>query len=175
MLHNHKCAIILFIILSLISAQAIADDVKPAKTDVEKTVLPETVIKAFETDNPDLSVDEFEKGEVDGKVVYEIETVEGEIQKDFVYAEDGTLIQTEEEISVDELPEEVAKAVKAAHPDGEIVEGELITRVTGKFYGIEVAVGDEVFEMTLGADGKILASDSEATDDEEDEGDGDDK
>ncbi len=142
----------------------------------EQDVLPAAVAAAFEQANPTLEIVEFEREELDGNVVYEIETRTGEFEKDFVYLEDGTLLQIEEEIAVESLPEPVLAAVMAAHPGAEVDEAEMITTGDVVGYQVDVEVAeDQKFELLVSPDGQILSSEQIAdNDDDDDDDDGDD-
>ena len=140
----------------------------------EQDALPAAVAAAFGQANPALEIVEFEREELDGKVVYEIETRTGEFEKDFVYLEDGTLLQIEEEIAVESLPEPVLAAIMAAHPGAEVDEAEMITTGDVVGYQVDVEVAeDQEFELLVSPDGQILSSEQIADDDEkDDDGDG---
>ncbi len=140
----------------------------------EQDALPAAVATAFAQANPNLEMVEFEREEMDGKVVYEIETRTGEFEKDFIYLEDGTLLQIEEGIAVESLPEPVLAAVMAAHPGAEVDEAEMITTGDVVGYQVDVEVAeDQEFELLVSPDGQILSSEQIA-DGDDDDGDDDD-
>jgi hypothetical protein len=142
---------------------------------VTKDDIPAVVLKAFQKANPDIRVEGYDMEELDGKVVYEIETRKGDADRDFVYLEDGTLLQVEEEMAVESLPRVVADAVMKAHPKGEIDEAEKITRGATVEYAVVVEVNDDEFDLLVSSDGKVLSSvkagEDEAEADDADEGD----
>lgn len=126
---------------------------------VEKIDLPEAVTKAFEKDYPEMVMTGIEIEEIDGVTYYEIESGEGET--DVIYLADGTLYSTEQEIAVEDLPLEVADALTAAYPDGEVEEADMITRGDVTEYEVIVVIeGEEediAHEVVLAADGKIVS------------------
>ena len=138
----------------------------------EQDALPAAVAAAFEQANPTLEIVEFEREELDGRVVYEIETRTGEFEKDFVYLEDGTLLQIEEDIAVESLPEAVLAAMMAAHPGAEVNEAEMITTGDVVGYQVDIQVAeDQEFELLVSPDGQILSSEQIADEDDHDDGD----
>ena len=136
---------------------------------VTKDDIPAAVLKAFEQANPYAQASGFDAEEHDGKMVYEIETKVGKADKDFVYLEDGTLLQVEEGISVEALPKVVADAALKAHPKGELDEAEKITRSDTVEYEVVVEVNDKEFELLVASDGSILSSSESEEDEDEDE------
>lgn len=140
---------------------------------VEKIDVPEAVLKAFANDFPEMAMTGVETWETDGKTYYEIESGEGET--DVIYLADGTLYSTEQEIAVNDLPQEVVDALTASHPDGEIVEADMITRGETTEYEVTIEVeGEEedmVYEVVVAADGKIVNEEQIVDEEEETPGD----
>ncbi|UCC43372.1 MAG: PepSY-like domain-containing protein [Candidatus Zixiibacteriota bacterium] len=149
----------------------VAEEEEAAK----KVDVPAKVMEAFKASFPDVVISSVDSEVKDGKTLYEIETVQDSAEVDYVYAEDGTLIQIEEEISVESLPEIVVTAIKAAHEGCEIDEAEKITRGETVEYEVAVEVGEDEFELLVASDGTILQPDeAEADDDADEEHEGDD-
>lgn len=150
----------------LLSAGVVAaEDEAPMK----KCDVPEAVCKAFEKAYPNVEVVSYDKDIEGEQTQYEIKTKVGEFEKDYVYLEDGALLQIEEGIPIEALPELIVESVMKAHPDGEIDEAEKITRGSAVEYEVVVEVGEAEYEMLLASDGKIVSS--ETLDDEDAEGD----
>jgi len=138
----------------LTAAFAVAED----DTAMKKSDLPQAVLKAFEKSYPQAEATEYGKKIVNGQTRYEIETKVGEVEKDFVYLPDGTLLQIEEDMPVKSLPEVIVKSVKKAYPEGEIDEADKITRGDKIEYEIVVEVDEIDYELLISSDGKILSS-----------------
>ncbi len=127
---------------------------------VMKSDMPEAVLRAFQESFPGVKVTGYDKEDVDDLTHYEIETNVDKRQKDYVYLEDGTLLQIEEEIPVKELPKLVLEAVRKAHPDAEIDEAEKIMRgTTLTHYEIVIEVDEHEIELLVSPDGQITTSD----------------
>lgn len=148
---------------------------------VEKIDLPEAVMEAFANDYPEMVMTGVETEEIDGVTYYEIESGDGET--DVIYLADGTLYSVEQEMEVEDLPQEVADALAATYPDGDIEEAEVITRGTEKSYEVVVVIENEdediSYDVTVSSDGKVISEQQitegddeeapDAVDDEEDE------
>ncbi len=172
-----KIALLAFGVVALLAAAFLfADEAK----EVAKMELPEVVMSAFQKSYPDAKINGLDQEVVDGKTHYEIETSVDKLEKTFVYLEDATLVQIEEEILAKSLPEIVLASISKAHPKCEIDEADKITRDTVVEYEVVVEVGEKEMELLVALDGKILASahvdeDDEDGDEDEDEGTGDDE
>ena len=168
LLVKHVCAVLVVVVFS--AALALAEDVKV----VVKPDLPEAVLNAFRTSFPDVKASGYDREIVNGQTRYEIETKVGQFEKDYVYLEDGTLLQIEQEVAVDSLPKVVIDAVKKAHPGCEVEEAETITRGSITEYEVVIEVDEREYELLVSSEGKILASDQMAEDEDEEEPDADD-
>jgi hypothetical protein len=73
------------------------------------------------------------------------------------------LLQKEEEIDGKSLPEPVARAVKKAHPKGEIKEAEQLMKLDGTVTGfaVEIKIAGKELELELDVSGKILKTENE--------------
>ncbi len=162
-----KHSVTLAVIAILLSAAlAFAED----DAAMKKSDLPEAVLKAFEASNPDALATEYGKKDVNGQIRYEIETKVGDLEKDFVYLPDGTLLQVDEDVPVELLPDAIVESVKKAYPEGEIDEADKITRGDTIDYELIVEVGETDYELLVSADGKIISS-VQAGEDEDEPGD----
>lgn len=92
------------------------EEPKPVKPEVE---LPEAVAEAIKANVPDAEIDFVEVAEEDGITLYDIEfkADRGEIE----VAADGTVIDVVTVITMEELPEAAAKAIKDAIEDATIL------------------------------------------------------
>jgi 3D (Asp-Asp-Asp) domain-containing protein len=95
------------------------EEPKPLKQEVE---LPAAVAEAVETNTPGAEIDFVEVAEEAGITVYDIEfkANRGEIE----VAEDGTVIDVVTVVTMEEIPEAAAKAIKEAIGDAKILRME---------------------------------------------------
>jgi hypothetical protein len=138
---------------------------------IEKIEAPDAVTKAFEKDYPEMVMTGIETEEIEGVTYYEIECGEGET--DIIYLADGTLHATEQEIAVDDLPQEVTDALNTAYPGAEIEEAEMITRGSRTEFEVEFAVEEEeeiiTYEIAIASDGEITSEERTVEVDEDEE------
>lgn len=147
------------LILACVAILAIGVTVSAQKeVRISKADVPSRVIKSFETVHKDAKATDYEKTVIEGKTCYVIDAVEKEVEKDYIYSEDGILIQTEEDIDVASLPKAVMNAIKKAHPKGEIDEVDKIVRGEVTQYQVIVEDGESDFEILVAADGKIITT-----------------
>ena len=148
-----RCAAIVCMCQLLVGfmSGASAQDKKIAKKDV-----PAAVVKAFEGAYPKATVNNYATEVEKGKTFYELETIEGKIKRDLLYESDGTLVELEEVLTADMVPDAIGKAVAAELPKGKIMSGEKTTRGKEVSFDIVVANGKEKEIVKLNADGKIL-------------------
>ncbi len=128
--------------------------------------LPEAVIRAFQHSYPTVKALVYDVETINGKKHYEIETKNGKYQKDYVYLEDGTLLQTEEEIALKSLPEIVVQTIEKKYAGCEIDEATKIIRGAATEYEVAIEFDKKDFEVLVSSDGSLLTSDEV-----EDEGD----
>lgn len=142
---------------------------------MKKSDLPEAVLRAFEKSFPGVQAIGYDKETVDGKVQYEVTAKLETFEKDYIYLEDGTLLQTEEDIAVNSLPQIVVTAVQKKHAGCELEESAKITRGETIEFEVVVECEEKEFELRVAADGRILASEQiDDADDAKEENDQDD-
>jgi hypothetical protein len=89
--------------------------------------------------------------EKDGTTYYEIESKEGDKERDILYTNDGTIYEKEEAIPESELPAAVSDSIKTYHSGDKIKKVERITHKGRTQYEIMFENGKEV---TLSEQGK---------------------
>ena len=126
--------------------------------ELSEDKVPKAVLEAFAKEYPTVKKREFEKEMFEGKTVYEVEYKDNGKEYEVLYTADGILLQKEEEIDVNTLPEAVIGAIKKAHPKAEIKEAEKLMKADGTVtgYEVEVKTGKKKLELELDAAGKIL-------------------
>jgi hypothetical protein len=107
-----------------------ADDKKPEKLALDK--IPKKVMDAIKNRFPNAEITSAEKETENGKVVYDIELKHKGRKYEMDIEEDGTIIEIEKEIKLKDLPETIAKAIKAKYPDAQIEEIMEVNKVKGK-------------------------------------------
>jgi uncharacterized membrane protein YkoI len=138
--------------LGLSVASSRADE---EKIPVEK--VPKAVIKAFKEKFPEATIKAAIKEEEDGKTVYEIESVQGELTVDAVLKPDGEFVEIEKELKTSDLPKAVTAAVKAKHPKAKLKKAEELIKGGKSVYEVVVELADgKTEEVVVDKSGKIV-------------------
>ena len=136
---------------SVLGFSALAQEAK-----VTKKKVPPAVIAAFKSTYPQATIRGYAREKENGKVYYEIESIEGTTTRDILYNPDGTVAEIEESIAVSDLPADAQEAMHATYPSSVIIKAEKITRgdVTG--YEAHAKQGKKYVSMEFDASGKPL-------------------
>jgi uncharacterized membrane protein YkoI len=141
----------------------LSSQVNAGEKELSKHQVPKAVLEAFEKAHPDAKGLEFEEETFEGKAAYEVEYKENGREYELLYDADGALVQKEEEIDAQALPEPVVQAVTKAHPKGKIKEAEKVMKPDGTVTGYEVEIkeGGKELELELDTSGQILRTERE--------------
>jgi len=105
------------------------DDEKQEATKAgTKVQLPAPVATAFKKAYPDAVINASSKETENGKTVYEIESVDKGLNRDLLYAADGTVLECEEQIKEADIPAPVMAALKQIYPKATITKAERTTK-----------------------------------------------
>ncbi len=138
-------------IVSLLSFSAIAQDVK-----LKKKQVPPAVLTAFKSAYPQATIRGFAREKENGKVYYEVESVEGQTTRDVLYNRDGTVAEIEESIPSSDLPADAQEALRAKYPGAVVTKVEKITRGDVTEYEAHAKMGKKSVSMEFDASGKPL-------------------
>ena len=137
--------------LPLLTVSAIAQEVK-----LKQRQVPHAVIAAFQSAYPQATVRGYNREKENGKIYYEVESVEGQTTRDVLYNPDGTLAEIEEGIAVGDLPAGVAEALRAKFPRAVITSAEKTTRGDIIENEAHAKMGKKRVSMEFDASGKPL-------------------
>jgi hypothetical protein len=118
--------------------------------------VPPVVLAAFEKAYPKAKILGYTEETEDGRIAFEIESVEGKVHRDVLYWPDGKLIVVEESFPVGEMPKAVQDAIKKASPTGVVEISEILIRGKTVEYEVLIREGKKSFELLLHPAGKIL-------------------
>lgn len=122
---------------------------------VPRTEVPAPVLAAFEKAYPAAKATAFAREEKEGKTFYEIESRDGDVSRDLLFAPDGTLAEAEEKIPTGELPQPVRDAIRALGPKVTVRSAEKVTRGGTVSYSVTVS-GAMTKEMAFDPSGRRL-------------------
>ena len=143
-------AVLLVLVVSLVSLDIYAEKEHESK----KVELPVAVKVTVQAQFPQAEIEDV-KMDNEGIMLYEVEVIQGEAEYELSIASDGTIVEQEEEIDYESLPE----AVKQAIGSGEVEE---VTKEVTYWvvtlqkletpkvtYGVEVKQGDKEMEIEI--------------------------
>ena len=124
---------------------------------IARSALPAVVEKTVAAQAQGSTIKGFSTEVEAGKRVYEAETVVSGHTRDVLIALDGTVIEVEEEVSMDALPANVQQALKAKAGAAKIVKVESLTK-HGKLVAYEAATRNGVKrgEVQVAPNGETL-------------------
>jgi len=126
--------------------------------DITLAELPEAVRITIEQETKGFEIEDLDTDNDDGKFVYEVEAVSTDGRRtEFKVAKDGSLIKYGGEIRAEDMPAQIAEAVKNAI--GEVVFFRIHKRVSPNEklnYHIEADTEDTEISLHVAADGSII-------------------
>lgn len=158
--HHMTMLLSIFLLGLFISCAISKEETIPIKK------LPEAVLNAFNGSFPNAKIKTASKEEKDGQVVYEIESIDGKQNRDLLYAADGTVLENEEEIKFDELPEQIRQTIEEKYPNAEIEKCEKISKGSVIEFEIGLEIGETEHEILLDSKGNVIKTKSSNEEDE---------
>jgi hypothetical protein len=131
---------------------AIAQEKKIKRSD-----LPPAVEKTVAVQSVGATVKGFSKEIEKGQTYYEAEMIVNGHTKDILIDTNGAIVEVEEEVAMDALPEEVKAGLQAKAGEGKLVKVESLTKQDKLVaYEAQVTKGGKKSEVQVGPDGKPL-------------------
>ena len=138
--------------------------------EIETDQLPSAVLEAAKSTCPDGLIKEAAMEEEGGIVLYEVEMMVGTMGCDLKLAADGTVIEKEQQVAPDALPEKI-KATLGMFEELKIMKAEHVEeKDDGVFYELNVMLDGQGVELKISEQGKIIeieAKDKESGEDED--------
>jgi hypothetical protein len=116
--------------------------------------LPPTVRATFEKTFAKATLKDCVKEVEKGKTSYEIISTEGETSRHIRFHADGRIMEVEEPVAIDSVPEPARQAVSKKYPKGEITLVEKVTRDEQVQYEFRVKQGKRTVQVAFDANGK---------------------
>ncbi len=144
--------------LPLLLAVVLGSPASAQERKVQRSELPAAVQRAAAEQSKGATVRGYSSETENGQVVYEVEmTVHGR-SRDVTLDSTGNVLEVEEQVLLDSLPEAVRTGLKGLAGSGTITNVESLTkRGTLVAYEAHVHTGDKRSEIQVGPDGKRLA------------------
>ena len=147
------------VLIAVMSAALSAenDSAKNSKAFNQKD-LSALVSAAFQKAYPHAKITGANKEVKDGKTFYEIESIDGKVERNLLYTPDGVIYEIEEGIETGKLPALVKTCAQTEYPKGKIEKSEKIMRGETVEFELLIASGDKRIELVVDASGKIVRS-----------------
>jgi hypothetical protein len=113
-------------------------------------------LNAFRTAYPKAVIKGASKETEKGVTYYEIESVDGKMNRDLLYTADGKAVEVEESIAPGALPPAVLQALAKAYPGYKILKAEDLLKDGKKLFELQIQVHDKKLAVTIEPGGKIL-------------------
>jgi hypothetical protein len=123
---------------------------------VDLEILPAAVLDAFKAAYPQAVIKGAGQETEKGVTYYEIESVEGKMNRDLLYTADGKVVEVEEAVTPGALPIAVTRALAEAYPGYEILKAEELLKDGQEFFELQIQVEDKKIGVTIDPSGKII-------------------
>ena len=125
---------------------------------IKRSDLPPAVEKTVAAQSEGATIRGFSTEKEKGQIFYEAEMLVNGHSKDVLIAADGTVVEVEEQVTLDSLSPEVKEGLQAKAGKGKILKVESLTK-KGKLvaYEAQVETNGKKSEVQVGPDGKPLA------------------
>ena len=125
----------------------------PSEKKVQLKDVPAAVRSAIEVETKNATLKGVSKETEHGQTFYEAETMRDGRSRDLLFDERGTLVEVEEEVSLDSAPAAVKSALEGK---GRLVKLESVTKGTVVTYEAHVSRNGKTSEIALDENGKPL-------------------
>jgi hypothetical protein len=120
--------------------------------------LPKAVVDAVKAKYPKAKLVSAEKGDQDGKIVYEVDIKDGKSSIEVTVTPEGKILGAEKEIAAEDLPQPVSKALNAKYPKATIKKIEEVSK-EDKITAYEILIvtaHSKMLEVTFDPTGKFI-------------------
>ena len=125
---------------------------------IKRSDLPPAVEKTVAAQSEGATIRGFSLEKEKGKTLYEAEMMVNGHSKDVLIAADGTVVEVEEQVTLDSLSPEVKAGLQAKAGKGKILKVESLTKKEKLVaYEAQVETNGKKSEVQVGPDGKPLA------------------
>jgi len=143
-------------VLGLALAGAAAAQDKPQDKAVDLKVLPPAVLKAFKAAYPNAVIKGASKEVENGVTQYEVESVDGDLNRDLLYLADGKVIEIEETTAPENLPAPVKQTLAKDYTGVKVIKAEILTKDGVKSYELSIELKGKKMDLAIDAQGKVV-------------------
>ncbi|MDQ2843720.1 MAG: PepSY-like domain-containing protein [Acidobacteriota bacterium] len=125
-----------------------------AETKMKVDDLPAAVQSAMKTQTKGATILGASKERENGRMTYEVETKQDGKGRDLTFAEDGSLLEIEQEVDLESIPAAARQAIEGKAAGGTIKKVESVTQGSKTSYEADVRTsGGKTHEVAVNADG----------------------
>lgn len=156
-----KAVVTIFVLAGVTLAAQTPAKQAPAKSAAAKTTpaskLPAAVADAFKKAYPNATIKNASSEKENGKLQWEVESMDGSARRDLIYLPDGTMVEEELVIDATAVPAPVMAALKARYPKATVSVFEKLTKASGSVsYEMQIK-GAAVKEVQIAPDGTFIS------------------
>jgi Putative beta-lactamase-inhibitor-like, PepSY-like len=122
---------------------------------IDKKDLPKAVIESFQKKYPKAEIKGASIEKEQNKTYYEIESVDGIQDRDLLFTKDGEVIEIEEALETNNIPDVVKGSVMKKYPDGKIYKAEKLIKKDKVSFEVVVEHSRKKSEVVLDSKGNI--------------------
>jgi len=123
---------------------------------VDLKVLPDAVLAAFKAAYPKAEIKGASKEVENGITQYEVESVDGKLNRDLIYAADGKVLELEEAVAPESLPEAVKATLAKDYAGAKVLKAETLTKDGTMVYELLLQGKDKKMGVTIDPAGKVV-------------------
>jgi uncharacterized membrane protein YkoI len=133
-----------------------AEEAPAGQKSPDLKILPAAVLNAFKAAYPNAVIKGASKESEKGVTYYEVESVDGKLNRDLLYTVHGKAAEIEETVPPENLPAAVQQSLAKAHPGCKILKAEAMTKGTQKMFELQILVNNKTKSITIDPSGKIM-------------------
>jgi hypothetical protein len=118
--------------------------------------IPPAVLQSFRNTYPDAHIKGASKDVVKKETYYEIVCKDGDARRDIKFNADGKLLETEELITMERLPDAVTKAITKYNSKAKVVSIQMVVKDSKTSYEILLKEKKKKTEVVISPEGKIV-------------------
>jgi hypothetical protein len=127
-----------------------------AHSGVDLKILPPAVLEAFHKAYPKAVIRGTDKETEKGVTYYEIESIDGKMNRDLLYTADGKIAEIEEALAPGALPAAVLQTLAKVYPGFKVLKAEDLLKEGKTFFELQIQVKDKKIGVTIDPSGKII-------------------
>lgn len=147
--------VFMFLLVMLFSFAACQKEYEREITEKE---VPQAILRAFTTSYPDATIREYSEEVAEGKTYYEISFEFQGTEIDILYNIEGEVIELEETIDAEEMPDQIREAIAREIPQFSLIRIERVKEEEKVFYEAKVLNKEDNknYELFFSESGELL-------------------